>query len=113
MTGTAWLATGLLLYLYVRLASTMGYGLSYLLTGQVPVSGPTLDGFLGWHRDGLAHLAYVGASLLVAAEATVRGWHGRVGSRWGRVLAWPWAVFGALMVVEGVLATYRASANTY
>jgi hypothetical protein len=107
------LGAAALLVAWVALSSTMGYGASYLIFANIPLSGPRLHPFLSWNHNDSVHAYHVWGSLTVAVVAVTAGLRRRSAETAGVIFALPWILFGVLMalftVAYGLVGAYNWS----
>jgi hypothetical protein len=106
-------AVVVMLVVWVLLSHTMGYGASYLVFGDIPLSGPRLEPFLSWRRaDAVTQFVFQGA--IVLAVLSVRlGLRGRSAAWLAGILTLPWVLFGLLMGVYAVIFGIGAAVNAF
>lgn len=90
---------GIVLLIWVRLSYSMAHGASYLVHGDIPLSGPELEPFLAWRQDdAVSRFVFQGAAV-VAVLGVVLAFRGRSVVPLAVILILPWVVFLFWMVV--------------
>ncbi|WP_322761935.1 hypothetical protein [Frankia sp. Cr2] len=114
------LGAGAILIVWIMLSSTMGYGASYLVHGDIPLSGPRLEPFLSWRHEDQMHDYHIWGSLTVAIFSVLYGFRRRLVGREGELagvvgflFTLPWILFGLLMGLYAVIFGVWGTVNWF